>query len=245
MADDTKRSATTGRQILTARLKPQAVSFKTATTPVTATLSPKVLAGLTVRPAAPPQIRIPQPAPPLIAPQPVPPQPAPPPVVPAASADNPFNDLPMPAPGDRIKADDFKKLSQGLRTIYDAYLLSGALFGRSYGEARLALASQAYQIEMAMTVFGNAIADPNDGSLDSRRVIQVVPLELGERRVALVLTEAVETRRFMPNLLELSYKEASERLQALLGDAALPGGPLPAPQFVGHSLAEAKQSTQK
>jgi hypothetical protein len=165
--------------------------------------------------------------------------------LPAAPGNNPFKELPFPTPGDRIKADDFRKLSQSLRVISDAFLLSSTLFGRSFGEAKLVLASQQYEIYRVMSVFGSGIDNPNDLSLDNRKVIQIVPVELGERRVAVVLTEAVETRRFVPNLLGLTYKEASERLNAMLGDMIFPSAAMSASQLVGLSLAEAKQILSK
>lgn len=180
--------------------------------------------------------RLPAPAPP--------PAPRPAPAVPVAPASNPFEDLPLPSPGDRIKADDFKKLSQSLRVVYDAFMLSGALFGRSFGEAKSLLAAQQYVVTSVMSVFGSEIDNLNDSSLDARKVIQVIPAKLGERNVAVVLTEAVETRRFAPNLLGLSYREASERLRATLGDITYPVSSMPATQLVGLTLAEAKQSTQ-
>lgn len=180
--------------------------------------------------------RLPAPAPP--------PAPRPAPAVPVAPASNPFEDLPLPSPGDRIKADDFKKLSQSLRVVYNAFMLSGALFGRSFGEAKSLLAAQQYVVTGVMSVFGSEIDNLNDSSLDARKVIQVIPAKLGERNVAVVLTEAVETRRFAPNLLGLSYREASERLRATLGDITYPVSSMPARQLVGLTLAEAKQSTQ-
>ncbi len=158
---------------------------------------------------------------------------------------SPFEELPFPSPGDRIRADDFKKLSLGLRIIYDAYLLSSALFGRNFSEAKLVLAAQQYQVSRVMSVFGTEISDPADTSLDNRKVIQVAPVALGERRVTVVLTEAVDTRRFAPNLLGLTYRDASERLRALLGDVSLPGTPPSAWQLVGLSLADAKQLISK
>jgi len=173
-----------------------------------------------------------------------PPAPRPAPAVPVAPASNPFEDLPLPSPGDRIKADDFKKLSQSLRVVYNAFMLSGALFGRSFGEAKSLLAAQQYVVTSVMSVFGSEIDNLNDSSLDARKVIQVIPAKLGERNVAIVLTEAVETRRFAPNLLGLSYREASERLRATLGDITYPVSSMPATQLVGLTLAEAKQSTQ-
>src|SRR5947208_15503923 len=73
----------------------------------------------------------PPPAPP---PAPAPtPAPAPPPapipvVVPPAPGSNPFDQLPFPAPGERIKADDFKTLSQALKIIADIAALTANLF---------------------------------------------------------------------------------------------------------------------
>ncbi|HEU5098946.1 MAG TPA: hypothetical protein VFU22_08005 [Roseiflexaceae bacterium] len=165
--------------------------------------------------------------------------------LPQAPGVNPFTDLPMPSPGDRIKSDDFKKLSQSLRIVYDSYVLSGALFGRSFGEAKMALISQNYEIVKIMTVFGAEIDDLENTSLDSRKVVQVSPAVLGERRVVVVLTEAVDTRRFAPNLLGLTYKEGVERLSALLGDTTSAGPPINAAELVGLSLAAAKDAIAK
>lgn len=173
------------------------------------------------------------------------PTPRPAPAVPVAPASNPFEDLPLPSPGDRIKADDFKKLSQSLRVVYDAFMLSGALFGRSFGEAKQLLAAQQYVISRVMTVFGSESDNPSDTSLDARKVIQIMPMELGERGVAVIVTEAVETRRFAPNLLGLTYREASERLRAILGEGVFPTSPMTASQLVGLSLNEAKQRLSK
>jgi hypothetical protein len=149
----------------------------------------------------------------------------------------------MPSPGDRIKADDFKKLSQSLLLIRDAWQLSASLMGRTFGDAKQALVSQQYLIASVMSVFGHEIADENDPSLDSRKVIQVVPLELGEKNVAVVVTEAVETRRTVPNLLNLTYAEASERLESVMGDITVPSDGMSASQLVGLSLAQAKTVT--
>jgi hypothetical protein len=212
--------------------------------------------GVKVRPdikqrlEVPPRISTPprtpprQPAPTPPAPAPAPPVvTAPPPVVPLAPSTNPFDSLPMPSPGDRIKADDFKKLSQSLLLIRDAWQLSASLMGREFGEAKQALVSQQYLIASVMSVFGHEIADENDPSLDSRKVIQVVPLELGEKNVAVVVTEAVETRRTVPNLLNLTYAEASERLEGVMGDITVPSDGMSASQLVGLSLAQAKAVT--
>jgi hypothetical protein len=163
--------------------------------------------------------------------------------VPPAPTDNPFSTLPFPSPGDRIKAEDFKRLSQSLMVIHDSLLLSASLLGRTFGEAKQALTSQQYQIQRVMSVFGNELAELGDPSLDSRKVIQVVPLELGTKGVAVVLTEAVETRRSVPNLLNLNYQEASERLHGVLGDVSVPSNPMTASQLVGLSLEQAKSIT--
>ena len=183
------------------------------------------------------------PAPPPVAPAPPVPQPLPPPVVPPAPAENVFASLPFPSPGDRIKSDDFKKLSQSLRLIHDAWMLSASLLGRTFAEAKLALTSQQYQIQRVMSVFGNEVSDLADPSLDSRKVIQVVPLELGTKAVACVLTEAVETRRTVPNLINLTHQEAQERLHGVLGDVSVPSNPMTASQLVGLSLDQAKAVT--
>ena len=185
----------------------------------------------TPRPASPPPVPLP------------PVQPVLPPVVPPAPAENSFTNLPFPSPGDRIKAEDFKRLSQSLMVIHDALLLSASLLGRTFAEAKQALVSQQYEIQRVMSVFGNELAQLNDPSLDGRKVIQVVPLELGTKAVAVVLTEAVETRRSVPNLLNLTYQEASERLQGVLGDVSVPSNPMTASQLVGLSLGQAKAVT--
>ena len=167
-----------------------------------------------------------------------------PPEVPAAPAKNPFNSLPFRSPGDRIKSDDFNALSQSLKTVYDMSVLSGALFGVSFAEAKLILASQQYEIERVMTVFGAEIDNLGDTSLDNRKVVQIV-MVLGERRVRVVVTEAVETRRFAPNLLGLTYRDGSERLQAMLGEITFPTTPINASQLIGLSLKEASQKVSK
>jgi hypothetical protein len=169
----------------------------------------------------------------------------PPPSLPVAPGSNPFQDLPFPSPGDRIKADDFKKLSQSLKILYEMFLLSGTLFGHSFKEARLVLISQQYEIYKVLTVFGTEIENLNDTSLDNRKVLQVMPIMPGERRVIIILTEAVETRRFTPNLLGLTYREASERLRGILGDITFPATPMNVSQLVGLSLTEAKQVLSK
>jgi len=184
------------------------------------------------------------PTPPLQVLQPPTPSVAPP-VVPPAPADNPFSSLPFPSPGDRIKAEDFKRISQSLMLIHDALMLSASLLGRTFAEAKQALVSQQYEIQRVMSVFGNEVSQLDDASLDGRKVIQVIPLELGTKGVAVVLTEAVETRRTVPNLMNLTYSEASERLHGILGDVSVPSNPMTAQQLVGLSLGQAKAVTGK
>lgn len=188
---------------------------------------------------------VPRPPQPLPLP-PVPiPQPSAPPVVPLAPAENTFSSLPFPSPGDRIKAEDFKRISQSLLLIHDALMLSASLLGRTFAEAKQALVSQQYEIQRVMSVFGNEVTQLDDASLDGRKVIQVIPLELGTKGVAVVLTEAVETRRTVPNLMNLTYREASERLHGILGDVSVPSNPMTAQQLVGLSLDQAKAITGK
>jgi hypothetical protein len=161
--------------------------------------------------------------------------------LPTAPGNNPFPKLSFPSPGDPIRADDFKRLSQSLRIIYDVFALSSALQGQEFGVAKLALTSQQYEIKRVMSVFGTEIEDSNDSSLDNRKVIQVMPLELGDRSVAVILTEAVETRRFAPNLMGLTYSEASERLRSVLGDVTFPSKPMNAPELTGLTVAQASK----
>ena len=190
-----------------------------------------------------------QPAPPGPPSPPLLPQPPPvgipaPPQVPAPAGTNPFAALPFRSPGDRIKSDDFNALSQSLKTIYDMSLISSSLFGVSFGQAKLVLTSQQYVIQRVMTVFGTEIDNLADTSLDNRKVVQVLMVP-GERQVSVVVTEAVETRRFAPNLLGLTYREGSERLQALLGEITFPTTPINASQLIGLSLKEASQTISK
>lgn len=190
---------------------------------------------------------LPRPAPPQ--PLPVPPQPAPAleppppaPAVPGPPADSPFAHLPFPSPGDRIKADDFKALSQSLNILYNMVVVSASLFGYTFAEAKAALAGQRYSIQRVLTVFGNEITNLADTSLDSRKVIQVIPAAPGDARVLVVVTEAVDTRRFAPNLIGLTYRDAASKIQTLLADVTISGPPQPAPNLTGLTLAAAEQS---
>jgi hypothetical protein len=170
------------------------------------------------------------------------------PVVPAAPATNPFAELPFPAPGDRIKADDFKKLSQSLKIVAGLALLSAQLFGRTFGEARVLLVGQGYGIARVMSVFGNEPGGPTDTSFDNRRVIQVVPATLGERNVLVLVSEAVETRRFAPNFtaggVSYNYRQAVETMRSVLGEAGMSGLPMESPNLVQRTLAEAARQIQ-
>ena len=181
-------------------------------------------------------------SPPGAAPPPAaigPPRPVP---LPTPPAGNPFAALPFRSPGDRIKADDFNALARGLQVISDLYALSGALFGVAFAQAKLHLASQRFEVLRVMTVFGTEIDTPTDSTLDNRKVIQLVPVGLGERRVMVVVTEAVETRRFAPNLLGLNYRAALERHGAVLGEVTFPTTPTNAAPLVGRSLKDARQA---
>jgi hypothetical protein len=173
--------------------------------------------------------------------RPSPPAIQPPAAAPAVPKSNPFAALPFPNSGDRIRADDFRALSQSLTLIRDAFALSGLFFGRTFSQARPALEAGNYIIAGVLTVFGAELENLDDPSLDNRKVIQVLPVNLGEPQVLVVLTEAVETRRFAPNLIGLTYGEASERLRNILGDLTFPSVPKAAGQLVGLTLSEAQK----
>ena len=161
-------------------------------------------------------------------------------VTPSAPGQNPLDALPFPNPGDRIRADDFKSLSQSLLLVRDAFRLSGILFGRAFAEAKLALEAQQYVITRVMTVFGTEIENLDEPSLDNRKVIQVMPADLGEPEIVVVVTEVVETRRFAPNLIGLNQKDASDRLRNILGDITFPGKPMEMPDLENLTIAEAQ-----
>ena len=65
-------------------------------------------------------------------------------------------------------------------------------------------------------------------------------MALGERRVAVVLTEVVQTQRTVPNLMGLTYEEARERLEGALGDVTFSQTSRPAPDLTGRTLEEAR-----
>jgi hypothetical protein len=178
--------------------------------------------------------------PPRIVAQPrpeIPPATTPAAPLPEATNETIFDKLPFPQAGERIRAEDFRALSQALTVIADSVALASALLGQTYGQARMALTARKYVVERVLTIFGAELTDPNSASLDDRTVLAVAPVKLGDLRVNVVLSEAVDTRRMVPNLLGLTYAEANERMRLLAGDAA--GGPIPAPQMVGLTLDEA------
>jgi hypothetical protein len=195
-------------------------------------------------PVQSPPAPVPTPAPPVqTTPAPTPQPEAPPaPAVPAPPSDSPFAHLPFPSPGDRIKADDFKALSQSLNIIYNMVVLSGSLVGFTFAEAKAALTGQRYSIQRVMTVFGNELTNLADTSLDSRKVVQVVPVAPGDARVMVVVTEAVDTRRIAPDLVGLTYRDAANKIQTLLADVTITGAPPSAPQLTGLTLTGAQQN---
>jgi hypothetical protein len=184
--------------------------------------------------------------PPMSPPAPMPPVTEAPPRVPlplppisgGTAADNPFNALPHPNPGDRIRSDDFRRFSQCLEAIQQACMLSASLFGRTLADAKQVIGAQQYTIARVMSVFGAVLAD-GDASLDQRSVVQVQPVAYGERAVLVVVSEAVETRRLAPNLIGLTHAEATAQLHAALGDVTFPRSNISAGQLVGRTLGDA------
>jgi hypothetical protein len=209
-----------------------AAALRTAALQPRPALSAARLAGITALPTVFPRPVPTAPPPPRAAPLPTPP------AAPASGTPSPFDELPYPAPGDRIRADDFRRLSQCLEIVRDAFLLSGSIVGRTLGESRAALAAQGYAIDRVLSVFGSVLADPADASAEGRIVVHASLAALGERRIFVVISEPVETRRLTPNLMNRTYGDAVNILRAAIGDAALPGGPMGAPQLVGRTLDE-------
>jgi hypothetical protein len=229
-----------------------------AATPVAGPIatSPEMVRATALPPKAARLMIDPQFIPPRVAPPPVPPTPPPPPVpvsapptvpahptvpaLPAAPVETPFDKLPFPSPGDRVKADDFKILSQCLKLLNDMFVLASSLFGRPYGEVRMLLGSRGYQIGRVVTVFGNEIVDLSDTSFDNRAVVQVLPAGPGQPVVMLVLAEAVDNRVFAPNLTGgINYTTALDQVRSVLGSVGQQGPPINTPQLVGLSLADA------
>jgi hypothetical protein len=161
------------------------------------------------------------------------------PTLPAVPTENPFNHLPRPSPGDRIRAEDFRQLSSCLELVHDATLLSAALFGHTLAEARPFIAGQGRSIAGVLSVFGAVLSAANDQSLDQRRIVQVLPVVLGEPEVHVVVTEAVETRRLSPSLVGLAYPAVVEQLRGSLGQGTTPSVRITAPSLVNLSLSDA------
>lgn len=156
--------------------------------------------------------------------------------VPSAPPTNPFETLPMPSPGDRIRSDDFRALSNALRLVYEASVVSAGLFGRTFGEAKVLLLGQRYEIGRVMTVLGSELTALDDPSLDERRVVHVAPTALGERGVLVVLTEEVDRTRYAPDLTTApTYASAVAMLRERMGPVRSPT-PVLAPDLVGLSL---------
>ena len=187
-------------------------------------------------PPAPPQPTpaVPPPAPPV----PVP-SPAALPTLPPIPAENPFNHLPFPAPGDRIRADDFRQLSLCLQLLQAASQLSAALFGQTLAAARPFLAAQGRTLTRVMTVFGAVLDDPNDTSLDARPVLQVLPVIIGEPEVQVIVSEAVETRRLSPNLVGFNFDDANRALRASVGQGTVAAAPTRVPSLTDLTLGAA------
>jgi hypothetical protein len=203
-------------------------------------LNPRI-ATLVAQPVAGPAIVAPTPTP--VAPPPAPPPPpvaqAVVPTLPVVPTENPFNHLPRPSPGDRIRAEDFRQLSSCLELVHDATLLSAALFGHTLAEARPFIAAQGRSIAGVLSVFGAVLSAENDPSLDQRRVVQVLPVVLGEAGVHVVVTEAVETRRLSPTLMGLNYAAVVDQLRGSLGQGTTPTVRIAAPSLVNLTLSAA------
>jgi len=225
-----------------------------STTALRATLSPAALrAAITPSPAIgairiPPRVVLPpivplppSPAPP--SPAPTPPAPAPPvavlPVLPPVPDENPFNHLPFPAPGDRIRADDFRQLSSCLQLIQASTQLSAALFGQTVAAARPFLAAQGRVLSRILSVFGTVLEDATNTSFDQRVIMMVLPVVIGEPEVQVIVSEEVETRRLTPNLVDLNYAAADGALRASIGQGTVAASPTRVPNVTGIALADA------
>jgi hypothetical protein len=232
---------------MTVPLNMRALSFREAVRAPIATSAVATLAEPMRLPpeliTRPPALVLPIPPQPAAAPAPAP-QPAPPaPVLPPVPDENPFAGLPFPSPGDRIRAEDFRRISTCLSLIHDATLLSAALFGRTLAEARPFLAAQNRRLARVMTVLGSVLENVDDTRLDGHRVFQVIPMTLGEPDVHVVVTEAIETQRLTPDLTTApNYEAASAMLRATVGPGPRPGTSITAPSLVGRTLDEARHA---
>jgi hypothetical protein len=182
-----------------------------------------------------PPVAPPAPPPPAVAPVPA----AALPTLPPVPDDNPFNHLPFPAPGDRIRAEDFRQLSLCLQLVQATSLLSAALFGQTLSAARPFLAAQGRTLTRIMTVFGTVLDDPNNTSLDQRPIIQVLPVIIGEPEVQVIVSEAVETRRLSPSLVGFNYETAARTLSSSIGQGAIAAAPTRVPSLTDIALGDA------
>ncbi len=155
--------------------------------------------------------------------------------------ENPFDLLPMPAPGDPILADHFRALAQSLLAIREVSNLAGQLLGREFGEARAVLQSAQFEISRVVGVFGREYEEADEVDLDVRRVLQIAPVELGARRLAVVVSEdsPAEPAVFAPNLIDLTYDEALERMRSVMGEAAVIGPAMVVPGLISLTPKEA------
>jgi hypothetical protein len=191
-----------------------------------------------------PTIPLPPPTqapPPTPTPVPVPP-PAPVaalPTLPPVPDENPFNHLPFPAPGDRIRADDFRQLSLCLQLVQASTQLSAALFGQTVAAARPFLAAQGRVLARIMSVFGSVLDDPSDTSFDQRVIMMVLPVVIGEPEVQVIVSEAVETRRLAPDLRSNNYAAAEAALRASIGQGTIAASPTRVPSVTNITLADA------
>ena len=160
----------------------------------------------------------------------------------APNADNAFDQLPFPVPGDPIRSNDIGNISRALTNVRDAYVLSAVCCGQDFGKARGILAAQGYTIERAITVYGVEMAAPEDASLDARKTLHIYPSAPGTRKVIVILSERQEERRFMPNLTGRTYREAQEMLRQQLGEVSLRVAPLTMPDLRGMTVAEARSA---
>jgi hypothetical protein len=194
----------------------------------------------------PPRLILPTIPPAPVAPAPPPPAPTPPPApvaalptLPPVPDENPFNHLPFPAPGDRIRADDFRQLSLCLQLLQASTQLSAALFGQTVAAARPFLAAQGRVLSRIMSVFGSVLEDASDTSFDRRIIMMVLPVVIGEPEVQVIVSEAVETRRLAPELRGNSYAAAEGALRASIGQGTISASPTRVPQVTNISLADA------
>jgi hypothetical protein len=161
------------------------------------------------------------------------------PTLPPVPDENPFNHLPFPAPGDRIRADDFRQLSLCLQLLQASTQLSAALFGQSVAAARPFLAAQGRVLSRIMSVFGTVLEDASDVSFDQRIIMMVLPVVIGEPEVQVIVSEEIETRRLSPSLVGFNYEAAANALRSSVGQGTIAASPTRVPNVTNTSLADA------